>query len=331
MAVRKQCRGKECRKSSCKHPWWLDVMHKGTRYRMPVNEFAMSRGAKRPVTSKQEAQKVWEPLFIAEIVGGKDPRAPIPISPSRTMSIGDFLDLYRTRYVDEEPLKSRASIVSRLNLLTRHLGQRALKELEEPATIEDFRRAYRGRAVATVNRVLSHLRHAISWGIGRGLLDKTPFHRYGVRILTKGEVRRERRLGHGEEDQLFRATDQLDSAEHQFVGREMRDRMIAALDTACRRGEMLKIQNQHIEWERHQIHIPASNAKTGRSRRIPFEPGGRLATVLEQRRFLGPHAFIFGTASGAPIQSFRTAWESLVLIAHNVTPVRRSPRERARG
>ena len=82
MAVRKQCRGKGCRKSSCSHPWWLDVMYKGTRYRMPVNEFALSRGAQRPVTSKQEAQKVWEPLLITEIVAGKDPRTPTPESRS---------------------------------------------------------------------------------------------------------------------------------------------------------------------------------------------------------------------------------------------------------
>src|SRR5687768_7906775 len=78
MAVRKPCRSKGCKTSPrCEHPWWLDVMHNRERYRMPVDDFALARGATAPVTSKQEAEKVWEPKFIAEIVSGKDPRVPI--------------------------------------------------------------------------------------------------------------------------------------------------------------------------------------------------------------------------------------------------------------
>ncbi len=77
MAVRKQCKAKGCKASPrCEHPWWFDVMHQGKRYRMPVDAFALVRGATQPVSSKQEAEKVWEPKFIGEIVAGKDPRKP---------------------------------------------------------------------------------------------------------------------------------------------------------------------------------------------------------------------------------------------------------------
>ena len=100
----------------------------------------------------------------------------------------------------------------------------------------------------------------------------------------------------------------------------MQHRIIAALETACRQGEQLKIQNHHLDWDRHQIQIPTSNAKDDESRRILFEPGGRLARVLEQQRFLGPQAFVFDKASGAPLESFRTAWESVLLISHGATP-----------
>ena len=65
MAVRKPCRSKGCKTSPrCDHPWWLDVIHNGVRYRMPVDNFAFTRGAKASVVSKQEAEKVWEPKFI---------------------------------------------------------------------------------------------------------------------------------------------------------------------------------------------------------------------------------------------------------------------------
>ncbi len=62
MAVRKRCRSSGCKKSPrCDHPWWLDVMHKGHRYRMPVNDFAFARGGKALVTSKQDAETVRSP------------------------------------------------------------------------------------------------------------------------------------------------------------------------------------------------------------------------------------------------------------------------------
>ena len=74
MAVRKICKPKGCRGSPrCEHPWWFDVMYDGKRWRMRVDEFALVRGATEPVTSKQTAERVWEPKFLAEIVAGRDP------------------------------------------------------------------------------------------------------------------------------------------------------------------------------------------------------------------------------------------------------------------
>jgi hypothetical protein len=62
MAVRKICKLKGCRASPrCEHPWWFDVMYQGKRWRMRVDEFALARGATEPITSKQTAERVWEP------------------------------------------------------------------------------------------------------------------------------------------------------------------------------------------------------------------------------------------------------------------------------
>jgi hypothetical protein len=97
-----------------------------------------------PVASKHEAEKVWEPKFIAEIVSGKDPRvAPERKSaPDRAATVADLLKLYRTRYVDVEPLKSRGGMASQLNVLLAHFGQLPVKTLERPDAIEDFKEQY---------------------------------------------------------------------------------------------------------------------------------------------------------------------------------------------
>jgi len=94
MAVRKPCRSKGCKTSPrCDHPWWLDVTHHGKRYRMPVADFAFARGAKASIVSKQEAEKVWEPKFIAEIVSGRDPRvaADPGVTPEQPTTVADLL------------------------------------------------------------------------------------------------------------------------------------------------------------------------------------------------------------------------------------------------
>jgi len=108
MAVRKICKPKGCRGSPrCDHPWWFDVMHEGKRWRMRVDEFAIARGATEPVTSKQAAERVWEPKFLGELMAGHDPHIP----PTKSAPVGDltvteFLDRYYTNYVEAEGLKS---------------------------------------------------------------------------------------------------------------------------------------------------------------------------------------------------------------------------------
>ena len=79
---------------------------------------------------------------------------------------------------------------------------------------------------------------------------------------------------------------------------------------------MLRIQNRHVEWPQHQIVIPGANAKDAENRRIPFDPQGRLAPILKRRAQLGLDAFVFGSPDGEFQDSFKTAWESLLLVAY---------------
>jgi hypothetical protein len=77
---------------------------------MRVDEFALVRGATEPVTSKQTAERVWEPKFLAEIVAGRDPGVK-PVTapkPEAGLSVADFLDRYCTNYVEAEGLRDRS-------------------------------------------------------------------------------------------------------------------------------------------------------------------------------------------------------------------------------
>jgi integrase len=143
-------------------------------------------------------------------------------------------------------------------------------------------------------------REEINWGRFQDppYLTTTPFHRFGVNIKVKEETKRDRRIGLQEEQALLAACSEMNGADHRYVGAPMHDRLIGALETCCRQGEMLKIQNRHVDWDKHQIAIPGKHAKDAENRRIPFDPEGRLAPVLKRRISLGPSAFVFGSPAG---------------------------------
>jgi integrase len=317
----------------------FDVMYGGKRWRMRVDEFALLRGAAEPVTSKQVAERIWEPKFIGEIMAGRDPRV-APNKPDTTgvLTVGEFLDRYQTHCVEAEGLKSNGTIVGHLKTLKDSLGDLPVTALEKPTDIGRFKAEYRQRRkAATVNRALGVLRAAINWGRFQDppLLSMTPFHRFGVTVRARDETKRDRRIHRDEEHKLLAACVTMNSAEHKFVGPAMHDRLIGALETCCRQGEMLRIQNRHVEWPQHQIVIPGANAKDAENRRIPFDPQGRLAPILKRRTQLGLDAFVFGSADGEFQDSFKTAWESLLLVAYGhetkrVKPGARVDREKLR-
>jgi len=330
MAVRKICKQKGCRASPrCDHPWWFDVWHSGTRWRMRVNDFALTRGAKEPITIKQTAEKLWEPRFFAEIIAGRDPTVPPNVpKAAEGVTIAGFLDRYYENYVLAEGLRDPVTIQSRLKAVKVVIGDLPVNALEKPADILRFKAAFRkGREVATVNRALSTLRAAINRGRFQDppYLTTTPFHRFGVTIKVKEETKRDRRIGLQEEQALLAACSDMSGPERKYAGPSMHDRIIGALETCCRRGEMLRIQNRHVDWERHQIAIPGRHAKDAENRRVPFDPHGRLAPILKRRAGLGPSAYVFGSPAGEFVAHFKTAWESLLLVANGHDTKRPKP------
>jgi len=256
MALRKICKPKGCRGSPrCDHPWWFDVMCRGRRWRMRVDDFAIARGAKEPIASKQTAECVWEPKFVAEIMAGRDPRiAPVVQPAAERLTVAGFLDRYYKDYVEAEGLRDPITIKGQLAAVKEVLGNQEVATLEKVREILRFKAAYRpGRAIATVNRALSTLRGAINWGRFQDppSLANSPFHRFGVTIKTKEETKRDRRVGPSEEKALLDAASVMNSWEHRWVGASMHDRMIGALETCCRQGEMLRIQSRYVDWDQH--------------------------------------------------------------------------------
>jgi len=122
--------------------------------------------------------------------------------------------------------------------------------------IDDMRGHY---AAATINRTIGTLKAALQIAFRRRM---TPVN-FGADI---------RRVPENNARQVYLSIDQVrllaDSASEQT-----RAAIWIALLTGCRRGEILKLKQEHIG--RDSLTIPASNTKTLRTRTIPIVPALR--------------------------------------------------------
>jgi len=260
--------------------------------------------ASQILRNKTELNEVWLPRFVSEIRGGRDPRQPVEVTESKTFS--EFSKLYREKYCEPQGL-NMDSDKSRLAVLDRQFGSLPLSALEHPGPIEDFRADLltKGLKPSTINRYLARLRAMLNWAIGRELMHRNPISgRTGLRALREAG-HRVRRISDAEEAELLKAAE-CDSL--------MQARIIAALDTGMRKGEILKLQVKHVLWQEKLIRVIAENAKSRKERKIPFSTA-RLKKVLERPRFLGDEAFVFGTHDGKRVKDCRDAWEAVLMRA----------------
>ena len=310
-SVYKQCKHQGCQRSPrCSHPWWLSFSRGGKRYRMKADDFA-----KKPVPSKTEAEQVWLPKFITEVREGNDPTRITADSEPDVMTVEVFVPLYLERHCKAEGLRLD-TLRHRLGAIQRRFGATPLTDLEKPGPVEDYKADLigKGLAPASVNRYLAQLRHMINWAIDRQLMERTPFlgRGRGIRLLRE-DNHRYRRLSCDEEARILQA------AEHEPM---MTARVIVALDTGVRRGEMLLLQNKHILWQEDLVRIIAPNAKSRKERRIPIGTS-RLRSVLEQRAFLGPEAYVLGNEVGEAVAEFRGPWLRVLAAAGITDPKRK--------
>jgi integrase len=154
----------------------------------------------------------------------------------------------------------------------------------------------------TANRLHAHLRSLWRWAIVKGYCDTTPFARAGLPTLrTRPEHPRARRVTRDEAERLLAA-----------CSPHLRDVVIAALETGCRKQELLTLQWQQVHWARNELYLPGAKTKTKRPRRIPISPALYDMLVRRQRgpggQTYGPDDYVWGTDAGTRIRDIKTAW-----------------------
>jgi integrase len=230
------------------------------------------------------------------IVAWKDGRDARVLLPDDLPTVAAVLDGYGSRPAGAPVDRYQRGPVVQTVVLGRPFGEwRAIDVTRE--AVEAFRQQ---RPAIAANRDLALLRAAFNWAVLQGLVPSTPFKVGTVSAvkLTREEPRT-RRLQPGEEDKLL-----------ECAGADLRDLIVAALETGCRLGELLSLQWEQV---RGDLFLPAGKTKAKKPRRVPISTV--LRTVLDGRRNdpadepLQPSDYVFGDAVGRRRLSIKTSWK----------------------
>lgn len=209
--------------------------------------------------------------------------------------------LIPAKYINDRKiagLRSLQTPIGFLNTLIKYLGAKKIKNIT-PSDIERFKqnrlddpiifkkknevgefvKVSRDRAMASVNRELALLRSILNDAVYNGWLIRSPFLNAKGLVSLADENKRERVLSFDEEKKLLIAcvadmprTYPRNGKEISVVIKSRRKHLkpliILALDTAMRRGELLKLCWRDVDLENRLISILAFNTKTAKPRTV---------------------------------------------------------------
>lgn len=159
----------------------------------------------------------------------------------------------------------------------------------------------RPRKISTVNREIAVLQSVFKFAKNDKLITDNPFDYAGKIVSLSAEISRDRILSYEEEKCLLVACDN-------DFRRHLRPIIITALDTAARRGELLKLQWKDIDFSTGTITIRATNSKTEKMRKIGMTSRSKdeLLSLWNQSP-QNIEELVFGIKD-----SFKKAWGSAV-------------------
>lgn len=278
------------------------------------DETGKDRCRKKQVSSKTEGKQVLD-RWLRELEAGGS-----ALMYSDRITFKNLADRYEKEILIEPVYRDGQKVAGlrdwkgarrRLRVLVSNFGTKPVKQI----TAGDLRRFRDGllltptklkkgeRSVADVNRHLSLLRVVLGFAVEEGWIAENPFNRIRGLIQTALETERERVLTTEEQRRLLTAC-QNPARQHIFP------LVLAALDSGCRRGELLKLRWREVDLDKGTITVIAQNAKTSKPRIIDLEP----ITIQELRQWkaereklnrAAPEDRVFGLKD-----NFHRAWHS---------------------
>ena len=280
---------------------------------------SLDQYAERPLKGKTAAEAEADRIRAAIRAGTFHEAKPEPPQTAEALTLDAYGAIFLERYSKARQKVSWRDDGYRLRRVcafapkghrfgTQPIG--TITEDDVEAFMQDLIR--KGRAASTQNHYLQLFKAMSNWGLRKSYLT-CPWIGPLTDLKRKRHTRRSRRLQPDEEPKLL-----------QVAPPRLYRLIVAAIDTGCREGELLKLQMKDVYFTRRELRIRAPNAKNRRDRYIPIS--ARLMAVLEMAKHdpaghpFGPEAYVFGNEVGHRIESPKKSWMTAVLKAHGHTP-----------
>ncbi len=341
----------------CRHPWWFSVKRRGEKQFRKSLDVVLEKHIDSKTVAEEQAERLRVgmrddtlPARTRELLG----LAPSTKPQLALLTVRQLLEQYKDRQVARTATAERQGyqigIVNR-TILPRIAGGPAalgdwlvadvtadtLERLREARVVRDVHTRTKGTnrvgGEVAANRDLRLLRAAFNWAIRTGYVEKTPFKHGSVSAVTlTKEKSRSRRLQEGEAERLLAACNPSRPQRQPKPGEpeiakpatmsHLRSIVEAALETGCRKGELLSLQWSQVNLgPRPELWLPADKTKTGKGRRVPIS--SRLKVILEMRLAvlrktlelaegdeLPQNLYVFGNEIGQRVGAIKTSWQS---------------------
>lgn len=220
---------------------------------------------------------------------------------------------FDAQYVNQRKvagLRSLAPVRTYLKVLNGHFSNVLVKDIS-PGDIHQFKlrrlrtETVRGkqRSISAVNRELALLRRMFNFALEHRWIKANPFSNTKL-ILSSDEKPRDRVLSFEEEFRLLGACEAIERS-------HLRPLIITALDTACRRGELLKLRWRNVDFTNELISLVAFNTKTAEARDVAMTPRVKHELFkLWQTSQGNQDALVFGIQS-----SIKRSWKTACVLA----------------
>jgi integrase len=312
--LRKVCECPRRTWAKCGHSWHFNFKPKGG----PAFRFSVDTEAGKHIESKSDAENLAHD-WRKEIRNGTFRRraalgsasGPSPTRGSDALTLATFGERYFERR-GKPATKNDTACFGRLKAFAidgQPFGAKAFDAITED-DIEAFFVQLRaeGLAASTRNKYIQLVKALFRWATKKGYLTRNP-------IADTEILKREK---HAQRNRRLEPTEEAALLEH--ASTHLQRLIIGALETGCRRGELLALTWRDVNLERRELTVRSETSKTRTGRVLPIS--ARLAGILELAKTdptgktFGPEKFVFGDAVGQQVGDIKRAWETCVLKAH---------------
>ncbi|WP_323401631.1 tyrosine-type recombinase/integrase [Aminobacterium sp.] len=173
-----------------------------------------------------------------------------------------------------------------------------------------------GKSLApqTVNRRLALFKGMFSWAMREGHISQNPLKSNVEMLKESDNNHRIRYLEPDERERLLTALEKRDGEEKDYL----RCAVLLSLNTGVRKGTLLRLKWEYVDWERKTLFLPAQIMKGGKTHTVPLNSVALEALADWKKRSKNPSdGYIFpGDTPEGHLGDIKNPWETLLKRAN---------------